>query len=48
LLGASAVATATFGYLRSDPPSVIMYCTGSGAAVAAALGGAVYGGGGSC
>jgi hypothetical protein len=47
LLGASAVATTTFGYLRSDPPSVIMYCTGSGAAVAAALG-AVYGGGGSC
>ena len=46
-LGASAVATATFGYARSDPPGVIMYCTGSGAAVAAALG-ATYGGGGSC
>ena len=47
LLGASAVATATFGYARSDPPRIIMYCTGSGAAVAAALG-AAYGGGGSC
>ena len=46
-LGASAVATASLGYARSDPPGVIMYCTGSGAAVAAALG-AAYGGGGSC
>jgi hypothetical protein len=47
VLGANAAATASFGYARSDPPSVIMYCTGSGAAVAAALG-ATYGGGGSC
>ncbi len=46
-LGANAVATATFGYMRSDPPGVIMYCTGSGPAVAAALG-ASYGGSGSC
>ena len=47
LLGTSAVATATMGYARSDAPRVIMYCTGSGPAVAAALG-ATYGGGGSC
>ena len=46
-LGANAVATATLGYARSDAPGVIMYCTGSGPAVAAALG-ASYGGGGSC
>lgn len=47
LLGANAVATATFGYLRSDPPGVIMYCTGSGPVVATALG-ASYSGGGAC
>jgi hypothetical protein len=47
LLGTSAVTTASFGYIRSATPDVIMYCTGSGAAVAAALG-AVYAGGGSC
>lgn len=47
LLGTNAVATASFGYARSDSPSVIMYCTGSGPAVAAALGGS-YGGGGTC
>ncbi len=47
VFGASAVATATFAYVRSDSPGVIMYCTGSGPAVAAALG-ATYGGGGSC
>ena len=47
LLGTSAVATATLGYARSDSPDVIMYCTGSGPAVAAALGG-TYAGGGAC
>ncbi len=46
LLGTSAVATATFAYVRSDSPGIIMYCTGSGPAVAAALGSSYSGGGG--
>jgi len=39
-------ASASLGYVRSDPPSVIMYCVG-GAEVAAALG-FTYAGGGPC
>jgi Flp pilus assembly protein TadG len=49
LLGANTSAVASFGYVRSDPPSVIMYCIPAlGTSVAAALGGAVYGVGGAC
>lgn len=48
LLGANQSAVTSFGYVRSDPPGVIMYCTASvGSAVAAALG-ATYGAGGTC
>jgi Flp pilus assembly protein TadG len=47
-LGSQPAAVTTFGYVRSDPPGVIMYCTASlGTAVAAALG-AAYGAGGTC
>ncbi|HVA27200.1 MAG TPA: hypothetical protein VNF68_03420 [Candidatus Baltobacteraceae bacterium] len=47
-LGSSNSATASLGFLHSDPPSVILYCVGSlGSAVAQALQSA-YGGGGSC
>lgn len=47
-LGTTNNATASLGYMHSDPPSVILYCVGSlGSAVAAALG-TPYGGGGSC
>jgi hypothetical protein len=48
LLGSTTPAAATFGYVRSDPPGIIMYCTATvGTAVAAALG-RVYGVGGVC
>jgi hypothetical protein len=47
LLGTTAVATATLGYVRSDPPGVIMYCTTIGSTIAVSLGG-VYGAGGVC
>ena len=48
VLGTNASAVASFGYVRSDPPGVIMYCIPTlGPAVAAALG-RTYGVGGAC
>jgi Flp pilus assembly protein TadG len=48
LLGANTSAVASFGYVRSDPPGVIMYCIPAlGSVVAAGLG-AVYGSAGAC
>ena len=47
MLGSTADASATFGYVRSLSPSAIMYCTGSGPEIAAAMGFS-YSGGGSC
>lgn len=48
LLGSTGTVSASLGFLHSDPPGVIMYCTSAvGAPVAAALN-ATYAGGGSC
>lgn len=48
ILGTRAAVSASLGYIHTDPPGIIMYCTsGVGAAVAAALN-ATYTATGSC